>query len=100
MSIEEPTSDLVVAIAKDRCGHGNGVAENSFCGIATAVDLRLDFFDNDASPAFNRFHITQVFRVRSTFLWYPEVRAFPCVSRKLKVMLSVEDAHFAAGVAD
>jgi hypothetical protein len=40
----------------------------------------LDFFDNDASPAFDRFHITQVFRVKFTFLWYsggPRFRTSP-----------------------
>jgi hypothetical protein len=61
MAIEEASGDVIVAVAKDCCGHGDGVAEDSFCGVAAAVDLRLDFLDNDASPAFYRFHITHVF---------------------------------------
>jgi hypothetical protein len=52
---------MVVTVAEDRCGYGYGIAEDSLCGIAAAIDLRLDLFDNDALPAFNRFHITQIF---------------------------------------
>ncbi len=50
-----------MTVAEDRCGYGYGIAEDSLCGIAAAIDLRLDLFDNDALPAFNRFHITQIF---------------------------------------
>ena len=47
-----------MTVAEDCCGDGDGITEDSLCGIAAAIDLRLDLFDNDASPAFNRFHIT------------------------------------------
>jgi hypothetical protein len=68
MPIEQPAGNVVVTVAKDCCGNGNDVAEDSFCGIATAVDLRLNLFDNDASAAFNRFHITQIFRCDFAYL--------------------------------
>jgi hypothetical protein len=52
---------MVVTVAKDSGRDGYGIAKYSLCGVPTAVDLRLNFFDNDSSPAFNRFHITQIF---------------------------------------
>lgn len=58
---------MVVAVAEDCSGYGYGIAEDTLCGIAAAVDLRLDLFDNDALPAFNRFHITQIFRRNLAF---------------------------------
>jgi hypothetical protein len=30
----------------------------------------LNFFDHDASAAFDRFHITQIFGVNVAFPWY------------------------------
>jgi hypothetical protein len=68
MSIEQPASNVVVTVAEDCCSDGNDVAEDSFCGVATAVDLRLNFFDDDASAAFNRFHITQIFKCDFAYL--------------------------------
>ena len=79
--IEQAPGDVVVAVAEDRRGHRDSVAEDSFCRVAASVDLRLDFFDNDTSPAFDRFHITQVFRVNRAFPWYSEGADFRCVSR-------------------
>ena len=67
MPIEQSTGDMVVAIAEDRRSYAYRVAENSFCGIAAAIDLRFNFFDNDTLPAFNRFHITQIFRFNVSF---------------------------------
>jgi hypothetical protein len=61
---------VVVTVAEDGCGDCDDVAEDSFCRIATAVDLRLHFFDNDAFASFYRFHITEIFRFSFRFLWY------------------------------
>jgi hypothetical protein len=47
-----------VAISKDGRSYGDDIAEDALCRIAAAVDLRLDLFDDDTSPAFNRFHMT------------------------------------------
>jgi hypothetical protein len=46
--------------------------------------LRLNFFDNDAFPAFNRFHITQIFRFNFAFPWYSCSPHVMCVYIKLK----------------
>jgi hypothetical protein len=59
---------VVVTVAEDCCSYGDGVSEDSFCGVTTAVDLRFRFFDDDASAAFNRFHITQIFRCNIAYL--------------------------------
>ena len=80
---------MVVAVAEDRCGYGYGIAEDSLCGIAAAIDLRLDLFDNDTSPAFDRFHITQVFRVNGAFPWYSGGAELQYVSRRLGAVRSL-----------
>ena len=41
-------------------GYSDNIAKDSLCGIAAAVYLRLNLFNNDASPAFDWFHITQI----------------------------------------
>ena len=76
--------DVVVAIAEDGCGDCDGVAEDSLCRVAAAVDLRLNFFDNDAFAAFNRFHITQIFRCNVTIPWYSPVHFTCIIHLKLK----------------
>jgi hypothetical protein len=75
--IQKPRRDMIVTIAKDRCRYGNGVAEDPFGRVTAAVDLRLNFFDHDASAAFNRFHITQIFPIRLyTYIVRMVVRLF------------------------
>ena len=61
---------MVVAVAEDCGGDGDGVAENSLRRVAAAIDLGLNFFDHDASAAFDRFHITQIFGVYVAFPSY------------------------------
>ena len=39
-AVEQARAQMIVAIAKDRCGHRNGVAQHAFGGVATAVYLR------------------------------------------------------------
>ena len=68
--VEQTPRDVVVAIAEDCGGNRDRVAKDSFCGVATAVNLRLNFFDDDALSAFYRFHITQIFRCNFAFPWY------------------------------
>lgn len=68
-----------MAITKDSCSYGYDVIEDAPCRIASAVDLRLDLFDDDASPAFNRFHITQILRFDFAFPWYACSPHFTCV---------------------
>ena len=79
MSIQQSPGDVVVTVAEDGCSYCDGVAEDSFCRVATAVDLRLYFFDYDASAAFNRFHITLIFRCNFRFPWYSRSPHFTCV---------------------
>jgi hypothetical protein len=74
MPIQQPPGDMVVAIAEDCGSHSYGVAEYSFCGVAAAVYLRLNLFDNDASPAFNRFHITRSSEFNFVFHGMPVIR--------------------------
>ena len=62
MPIQYSPRDMVMTVAEDRCGYMDYISEDSLCRIAAAVDLRLNLFDNDTPPAFNRFHITQIFR--------------------------------------
>jgi hypothetical protein len=57
-TIQEAPGDVVMAVAKDGCSDGDGVAENSLCGIAAAIDLRGYFFDDYAFAAFKRFHLS------------------------------------------
>jgi len=71
--------NVVVTVAEDGCSHCQGVAEDSLCRVATAVDLRLYFFDNDAFASFNRFHITQILRCCFRFPWYSRSPHFTCV---------------------
>jgi hypothetical protein len=47
----------------------------------------LNFFDDDTSPAFDRFHITQVFRVNGAFPWYSGGADLRYVSRRLGKLL-------------
>ena len=70
MPIQQTPSDVVVAIAEDCGGDGDRVAEDSFCRVAATVDLWLNFFDNNAFPAFYRFHIHQIFRFKFAYPWY------------------------------
>jgi hypothetical protein len=60
MAIEQSPGDVVMTVPEDCCSYCDGVAEDSLCGVATAVDLRLNFFDYDASASFNRFHMIQI----------------------------------------
>ena len=60
-----------MTIAEDGCGDRDDVVEDSLCRIATAVDLRLHFFDNDAFASFNRFHITEISDAVSGFYGIP-----------------------------
>jgi hypothetical protein len=87
--VKQASGDVVVAVTEDCRGHGDGVAEDSLCGIAAAIDLRLDFFDDDTFPAFDRFHITQVFQVNGAFPWYSGGVNLRYVLRKLKVVCSL-----------
>ena len=75
--------DVVVAIGEDCSGDRDGIAEDSSCGIAAAVDLRLNFFDDDTFAAFDRFHITLMFLVNRAFPWYSGDAHFRYVSRRL-----------------
>ena len=59
MPIQYSPRDMVMTVAEDRCGYMDYISEDSLCRIAAAVDLRLNLFDNDTPPAFNRFHITR-----------------------------------------
>jgi len=79
MPIQQPPGDVIVAVAEDCRSYGDGVAEYSFSWVAAAVDLRLNLFDNNASPAFNRFHITQILRFDFAFPWYACSPHFTCV---------------------
>ena len=49
---------MVVAVGEDGGGDGDLVVEDALGGIAAAVDLGLDLFDDDALAAFDRFHGT------------------------------------------
>jgi hypothetical protein len=60
--VKEAASNVVVSVAKDGSGHGDHIAEDSSNRIAAAINLRLNLFDYNAFPAFDRFHITQIFR--------------------------------------
>ena len=79
MPVQQSPGDVVVTVAEDGCSYCDCVAEDSLCGVATAVDLRLDFFDNDAFASFNRFHITQIFRCNFRLPWYSRSPHFTCV---------------------
>ena len=59
--VQQTPGDVVVTIAEDCGGDRDGVAQSSFCGVAATVHLWLNFFDNNALPAFYRFHIHQIF---------------------------------------
>ena len=58
VAVEEATGDVVVAVGEDGGGDGDLVVEDALCGIAAAVNLRLDLLDDDATAAFDRFHGT------------------------------------------
>src|SRR5438270_6975275 len=70
MAVQQSTGDVVMTIAEDRCSYGDGIAEDSLCGVTTAVDLRLYFFDNDAFASFYGFHIAKIFRCNLSPPWY------------------------------
>lgn len=54
---------MVVSIAKNRRSYGYDVAQNSLGWIASTIDLWVDPFNDDSLTAFDRFHITQIFRL-------------------------------------
>src|ERR1700756_2296611 len=97
MPVQQSAGDVIVTVAEDGCGDGHGVAENSLCRVATAVDLWLNFLDNDASASFNRFHITQILRFDFRIPWYSRSPHFTCVCRKAKGPF-FRDASRASGV--
>jgi hypothetical protein len=59
MAKEQASGDMVVAVGKDRCGDGDGIAQRAPGGIAAAVHLWLNIFNDDALATFNRFHSAQ-----------------------------------------
>src|SRR5438874_13236004 len=70
MAVQQSAGDVVMTIAEDRGSYGDGIAEDSLCGVTTAVDLRLYFFDNDAFASFYGFHIAKIFRCNLSPPWY------------------------------
>ena len=57
-AVENTAGDVVVTVGEDGCSHGDGITENSLCGIAACINLGLYLFDNDAATAFDGFHST------------------------------------------
>jgi hypothetical protein len=57
---------MVVPIAKDGCGDGDGVTQNPFGGIAATANLWLDILNDYALATFNRFHSAQFQKI----VWY------------------------------
>src|SRR5437763_12353705 len=70
MAVQQSAGDVVMTVAEDRGSYGDGIAEDSLCGVTTAVDLRLYLFDNDASASFYRFHIAKIFKCNLSTPWY------------------------------
>jgi hypothetical protein len=54
--IEQPGGDMIMAVRKDGGGDFDLVAQEATGGIAAAVDLGLDLFDDNSVTAFFRFH--------------------------------------------
>ena len=59
----QAAGDVIVAIAEDGGGDLDGIAKAALGGVTAAVDLRLNFFDDDTSAAFSRFHALASFLV-------------------------------------
>lgn len=59
MAKEQASGDVVVTVRKDRGGDRDGIANGPPGGITTAVDLRLNLFNDYALATFNWFHSTQ-----------------------------------------
>jgi GH15 family glucan-1,4-alpha-glucosidase len=54
--VEELGSYVVVAVGEDGCGDVDAIAEEAAGGIAAAIDLGLDVFNDDALASFDWFH--------------------------------------------
>ena len=52
-----------MAIAEDGGGDDYAVAEEATSRGASAVELRLDVFEDDTLSAFGRFHLVPIFKV-------------------------------------
>ena len=79
--VEQARGDVVMAIGEDGGGYADVVAEETARGIAAAIDLRLDGFDDDSLTAFFWFHLirfTGMCRIcilpKSCFLWFSTTR--------------------------
>jgi hypothetical protein len=58
MAVQETTCGVVMTVGEDSGSYGYGVSDNSFCGVAPALNLRLNFFNNNTLASLERFHIT------------------------------------------
>ena len=59
---------MVMAIAEDGGGDDYAVAEEATSRGASAVELRLDVFEDDTLSAFGRFHLVPIFKVECIFM--------------------------------
>ncbi len=48
---------MVMAVAEDGGGDDDFVTDDSFCGVAAAIDLRGNLLDDDALATFYGFHL-------------------------------------------
>jgi hypothetical protein len=60
MLVEEAGEDVVVTVGEDGGRDLHAIIEEAAGGLASAVDLRLDLFDDDSLAAFDWFHLNRV----------------------------------------